>query len=577
MNPISSNIISENEFRNRISEIFNEVSDAVSRTLGPYGKTTIIEKFGEMHVTKDGWTVLKNIHYDNNTDNNILYLLTKIASQVVVKVGDGSTSSIIATKEILKLFNEHEKELLSIDFGPRDLTYTMEKLIKILVQKIEADRTVIDTDTFNEEKDHTIYSLAMISTNGNETISKIISTIYSVTKNPSISFIKGNYADHTYDIVEGYKLDIRLLDGIYITSESGDRTALNPIVLMFDHRFDIDHYTNIIIPFRNYLNQAGITQEVYVVAPYYAEAALQRIKADTNLLFKASGGKFNEIYCRASITSNHSRQLYSDLSVLLGATVIDTVAIEESLKLDEQVRGSYIWVNYKGRCDKLTINLKDAVFSGFSNADEALFKVTVADAKSRFQEAQDRFSRMDVVSPELINLKERVSKLRCRMGIISVGGVSTLEQAANYDLVDDAVKACESAYMYGYNIGCSLVIPLTIKKLMREEKDPDTDNRFTEKEHLILKILHDAFLNVYRTIIRNKYESTTKGVEEQVEKIINMSLNYELPYNLVNNTVSEAIINPCRTDTEILKGAGSMVSLLMTSNQYIQIKLPNQH
>ena len=61
------------------------------------------------------------------------------------------------------------------------------------------------------------------------------------------------------------------------------------------------------------------------------------------------------------------------------------------------------------------------------------------DAISRYHEARDRFARLDVVSPEVIDLKQRIAKLKCRMGIIQVGGISTLEQTANYDLVDDAV------------------------------------------------------------------------------------------------------------------------------------------
>lgn len=571
MNEVSSNIISEAQFSERISKIFNEVADSVSRTLGPYGKTTIIEKFGEMHVTKDGWTVLKAITYDNNTDNNILYLLTKIASQVVIKVGDGSTTSIIATREILKAFKENTDKLIDINFGPRDLTNTMEKIIKLIVKEIEARRTVIDGGSYNEEKEKKIYNLAMISTNGNETISNIISDIYSKTNNPSISFVKGNYAEHTYEIVEGYKFDIKLLDAIYITSENGNRVDLNPIILLFDHRFEIEYYNEIVVPLRSVTKG----RPVYIVAPHYSDIALQRIKADTTLYYKASGGHFNEIYARASIISNNSRQLYQDLSVLLGATIIDTTAIEELMKLDEIMRVDKLVQIHKGECEKITIDTKDALFSGFTNMSEDLYNVAVNDATYRYNEANDTAARMDVVSPELINHKVRLSKLRCKMGIINVGGVSTLEQSANYDLVDDAVKACENAYLYGYNIGCSLIIPLTIQEILYPPSGAETS--LNQKESLIAGLLSSAFLNVYKTIVRNKYESFINGVEDIVDRIVEESLEKKLPYDLVKHCFNPDIINPCRTDIEVLKGAASMVSLLLTSNQYIQIRLPNQH
>lgn len=565
-----SNIISEKDFKDRVMAIFKLVADAVSKTLGPFGKTTIIEQFGEMHVTKDGWTVLKGITFEDNTDNNILYLLTKIASQVVVKVGDGSTSSIVAADEVLKLFSE--SNIVDIDFGPREFTETLNRLVIKLVDAIERKSIKINDEDFNEERDKKIYNLAMISTNGNHTISEMISKIYSETGNSSISFVKGSYAEHEVEIVNGYKSNIRLLDGIYISNESGIRTESQPMILMFDHRLELEHYMNMIVPVRAQCAATG--HILYVVAPHYSDAALQRIKSDTNLFFKASQGKFQDVYCRSSIISNFSRQLYSDLACLLGATVIDTTKVEEFIKEeDETVRIQSI-IDCLGTCGAVSIDIKDALFSDFIAKDEKLFEVVMADAVSRYNEAKERFARLDTVSPELVDIKTRIAKLKCKMGIIKVGGVSTLEQSANYDLVDDAVKACENAFIYGYNIGCSLIIPTTITELIAQ-------NSFTDKEIQILNMLGLAFLNVYKRVIQNKYVQVEKPEEqkllsEKIDSIISGSIENQLPFDLTTNTYSTKIINPTHTDIEILKATSSMVSLLITSNQYLKIQLPTQ-
>lgn len=563
-----SNILSEKDFSARVSAIFEEVAEAVSRTLGPYGKTTIIEQFGEMHVTKDGWTVLKGISYENNTDNNILYLLTKIASQVVVKVGDGSTSSIVATDEVLKQFNS--SNIIDLEFGPRDFTQTLNKLIIQLVNAIEAKSIKINTDDFNEARDRKIFNLAMISTNGNEVISNMISEIYAKTNNPSISFVKGSYAEHEVEIVDGYKSNIRLLDGIYINNESGDRVEHEPQILMFDHRVELEHYTNMIVPIRSACMQHG--KLLYVIAPHYSDAALQRIKSDTSLFFKNSQGKFLDVYCRASIISNHSRQLYSDLACLLGATIIDTSKVQEIIKIEDETKRLQAMIDCLGVCGQLTINLKDALFADFFSKDENLYKVMMADAVSRLNEAKERFARMDTVAPELVDLKTRVAKLKCSMGVIKVGGVSTLEQAANYDLVDDAIKACENAFTYGYNIGCSLIIPLTVDEIIKQ-------NNFTEKEKEILGMIKNAFLKVYERVLRNKYQYAKvdeKELSEKIKGIIIGSIQNELPYDLNKEHYSSTIINPTHTDIEILKAASSMISLLLTSNQYLKIRMPGQ-
>ena len=40
----SWNVISETDFKNAVSMVFEKVSGALRKTLGPYGSTTIIEK-----------------------------------------------------------------------------------------------------------------------------------------------------------------------------------------------------------------------------------------------------------------------------------------------------------------------------------------------------------------------------------------------------------------------------------------------------------------------------------------------------------------------------------------------------
>ena len=96
------NVVSEGEFKNKTVTVFERVASALAKTLGPYGSTTIIEKFGDLHITKDGWQLLKKIKFGDTTNDAILQLLVNISAQVVIKVGDGSTSSIIASDELLK-------------------------------------------------------------------------------------------------------------------------------------------------------------------------------------------------------------------------------------------------------------------------------------------------------------------------------------------------------------------------------------------------------------------------------------------------------------------------------------------
>lgn len=559
-----SNIISEKVYKEKINSIFKEVSAAVANTLGPFGKNTIIEQFGEMHVTKDGWTVLKGINFQDNIDNNILYLLTKIASQVVINVGDGSTSSIVAAEEILKEFEK--SNIINMNFSPREFTQVLNKVVSRIINEIKMRSIRIRTTS---EEDKLIYNLAYISTNGNEEISSMISDIYKETGNPSISYYKGNYANHQIEIIDGYKSDIRLLDGIYINNDQGERVEAQPQILLFDFKVDEELLQNLIYPIREKMLDEG--KLLYIIAPYYTDSALQRIKSETTLVFKNTNGKFINVYCKSSLISNYTRQLYSDLACLLGATIIDTTKAQDLLNIEDIENRKEELYKCLGTCETVTSNMKTSTFSGFIKKDEAMFNILMNDAVSKYNETLNTTSRMDVVSPDIINLKNRISKLKCKMGVINVGGLTTLEQSANYDLVDDAVKACENAYSYGYNVGCNLIITFITEDLLKESE-------WNENERKILTMIHTAFVKVYMRVIENKYidamESEAKEISEKIASIVKGSYETRLPYDLIKCDYSDKIINPSNTDIEILKASCSMVSLILTSNQYIKINLP---
>ena len=97
------NVISDQEFKKSIRDIFDMLASITGKTLGPYGGLTWIEEMGAYHPTKDGFTVLKNIRFNSRRNNTILNFINSISHQMVMKVGDGSTTAIVAAHEFLEL------------------------------------------------------------------------------------------------------------------------------------------------------------------------------------------------------------------------------------------------------------------------------------------------------------------------------------------------------------------------------------------------------------------------------------------------------------------------------------------
>ena len=95
---LRTNIVSDKELKSIMSETLQFLSDTLKNTLGPYGSTTIIQdQFMNHQITKDGYSLLKKIYIEEDEAKTILDLVKKISRNLVRKVGDGSTSSIIIT------------------------------------------------------------------------------------------------------------------------------------------------------------------------------------------------------------------------------------------------------------------------------------------------------------------------------------------------------------------------------------------------------------------------------------------------------------------------------------------------
>jgi hypothetical protein len=149
-----------------------------------------------------------------------------------------------------------------------------------------------------------------------------------------------------------------------------------------------------------------------------------------------------------------------------------------------------------------------------------------------------------------------------------------MELEANYDVVEDATKACESAYKYGYNIGGSLMVPIAIEELRKETKelDPHKDT--------IMAIIDRAYRKVFLEVLNNKDRHYIGGIdEEDVEKnkaIVEECIKRRTCYDLLKEEYSNRIINPANTDIEILRASSSIIASLMSSNQYLSVVINEQ-
>lgn len=540
------NVIEENDFKNAVTTVFEDVSGALSKTLGPYGTTTIIEKFGEMHVSKDGFQVLKSISYKDPVLSNILMLLFRISAQVVIQVGDGSTSSIIAANEIIKKFNESG---ITSQYRPKELIDKITKCVDKIVEKLYANAIKIDP---NDNEFIQIKNIASVATNGDTEIAEMIADIYRQTNNPVIKYVKSKTNETKYEIIDGYQADYTYIDTIFATQDDGTCKINGAHIIMFDRKVDME---DLEIISEGAKKAVANHERVVIFAPAYDGILLNHLKQTLTLEFK-SRGTTTCVYCRADLINNMKRNMFNDFAVMCGASVIREQYGDERIKVEDL--GDYI-----GHVQYIEIGEKSTLIKGFDTRSDEMYKQILLDAEIMCNKAEESYRDKGLVDTGLSEVKNRLTKLKCSMGTIHVGGDTTLAKAATYDLVEDAVRACESAYMYGYNIGGSRSIVYAIDEILNECDETEDFN--------IYNVIKGAFINVFKRVLLNKYG--VEKIDEEWSRINDKLMSSEIPvtYDIINETVSTDIINSCRTDIEILRGALSVISLILTSNQYISI------
>lgn len=99
----TSDIVFGSEVREKLLAGANKLADIVQVTLGPRGRNVAIQKkYSFPHITKDGVTVAREVKLADPFEHMGAKLLQHVAGQSVAEAGDGTTTSTILARAILR-------------------------------------------------------------------------------------------------------------------------------------------------------------------------------------------------------------------------------------------------------------------------------------------------------------------------------------------------------------------------------------------------------------------------------------------------------------------------------------------
>ena len=600
----SYNVLSQEDFQKRAGEIFKILNEVLSRSLGAYGAPTIISNYPYTHSTKDGYTIANNIRFDHisgeSVDRVIAGMAMDICARLNYAVGDGTTSAIVATASIYKAMQESKKDFSSI--RPRHLLHIFDVIKDKVIEIIERDKTMI------EDKDmvEIIKNIVSVSSNNDTEIVDIITNIYEDLRYPAIRSEKSDSAGLTYEIIKGYNIDVRLGDFIYVNTDSKRAEYTNAEVLIYDHQIRRDTYLRILKPLSHILAQLG--RHLICIATSYEENALRTI-ISTDLKEEFEIHKdISLVICSTAYRTKLEQQKLQDLAMLCNTTII-TREMDEAMVEEVETTPIYKIINLSKReieglrtiagdeeeeqqvriiedkvgnipteadnyllrlgfVDTVSIGEKSSFFKP-THYNEDLYKKALDEASNNIQNVLTQYKMLGTYTVEVQEAKARYTALNMKSAIIYVGGDSDLSRGYRMDAVDDAIRAAESAFEYGYVPGCNLSITAALEEITNDclvKMGEDASDEDYKLMYDISKILSEGFKTIYRTVLRNKF---THEKDSFLDLIIQKSMLSGKVYDLTTDKENEWIINSAKTDIEILTASVDLLKMLLTGNQVI--------
>jgi len=389
------------------------LADAVVSTLGPNGRNVVIANDnGTPQSTKDGVTVAKSISLSNPEQELGVQLVKQAAIKTAEKAGDGTTTSTLLAREMVKAglnaLNNNENAVQI----KRDIDTTVKQVVENL-------RNNISEDISGEEQ---LEQIATISANNDPETGKLIATAIDKVGMEGVVHIEESRTGETYlETVEGLQFERGYKSPYFVTNNTTMTATLdNPLILIADQKIT---QVKDLLPVLEAVSNQG--KSLLIIAEDIDNEAL------ATLIVNKMRGTMKVCAVKAPDFGDRRKLALEDIAVTTGGIVLDK---QKGMKLD---KFSWEWF---GEARTVTVEKE---------------QTTIVDGKGGIKEIETRIEELQqqvgqATTPfETEKLQERLAKFTGGVAIIHVGGNTETEMKEKKDRVDDALHATKAAIEEG--------------------------------------------------------------------------------------------------------------------------------
>ena len=513
--------------RDALARGFKILADAVKITLGPKGRTVVLDQpYEAPTITKDGVSVTKKVESHDPVANMGIRLLRSAANKTNDKVGDGTTTTTVIANAAF----EEGRKRVSAGVNVADLKRGMEKAA------LRVNKSF--TKQSKEVKGSQIAQTATIAANGDKEIGAMIAQGFQKVGNQGIITVEeGKSINSSLKVVQGMQYDRGFLSPLFITDQEKAQAELrNTYVLITKGKIS---KIKDILPILERLAKTERTVPSLLIIAEDVEG-----EAMATLVVNKIRGILNVCITKAPGFGDHKNEMLQDIATITGATVIDP-------DLGHVLKEAPI--QYLGSAEKVTITKDDTTIVGGKGN-----KVDV-NARARQIEATIEKTTSDY---DREKLQKRLAKIVAGVAIISVGAATEPEMKEKKDRIQDAVYATKAAIQGGILPGGGVAhlraIPV-LEKYIEKEKGKELAN---EDQISGAKIVIKALAAPIMTMVENAgingaivYHKVLQGKRD---------FGYNVATEKYGKLYKEGVIDPTNVVAVSFSNAISIASTLLT-------------
>ena len=510
----------DDQARAKLISGIKKISKAVKSTLGPRGKTVIVESpehVGGMTITKDGVTVARSIFLLDSIENLAVRMVKQASEETATRAGDGTTTAIVLTEAFVEAGQKYINDETNISEVIRFINEYAEKVVDELKKM---------SKRLNKSR---LLDVATISANNDKEIGKIIADAYNQVGKDGIVTVERSQNEKTYaEVTHGIKIDRGYSSNLFINNHKKDECIMDNVRILV-----ADQDINNILQIEGILKPIINTQEKLLIIGSLTDNVVNTLAANV----VRNGLQF----CHIPVPSfgYRTHELMQDIALAVGAKCF-------SEKVGDDL--SIVTMNDLGTADKIIVGKDTTVIIKENQVTDEISK--------RVEELKEQQQNNTFTKGERDFVNERIASLVGGIGCIYVGANSDIEQKEKFDRVDDSVCAVRSALQEGIIPGGGLPL-YTIANDMLEVVGGN--------EQVAVNIMKDALTSPLKQILENAGKSTDNIMHDDLVA----NEGFDVKSEKYGDMFQMGIVDPLKVTRNALLNAVSVATTILSTNAIV--------